>query len=405
MANFNVELNSKPVRNTTEYTLLLRITVDRKHARIKLNYAIAKKHFNSRPKEYKYVRSSHSKHKIINVHIDDKIQEAKDAITYLEKKNLTVTANSIKDKILSPKSANFLEYAKQRANTLKENNHFGNYKKYNTLIKKLEDYRKGEDILFNEITTVFLTAFEAHLVTLDNGVNTINGNFRTIRAIYYSAIEKGVADQSKNPFFTFKLKLSNSNKDRLTLDEISKIEKLELNPESMIFHSSNAFLFSFYNAGICLSDLVMLRWSNIQNGRLVYKMFKTNRVISLILKNRPLSILDLYRTINTKEDDFIFPFFKNYIEYSNPLFLHNQISSKTALINKYLKQIATKVEISKNLTTHTARHSFADIARQKTDNIYNLSKTMAHSNLKVTEAYMASFDDKAVDDTLGSIFN
>ena len=134
-------------------------------------------------------------------------------------------------------------------------------------------------------------------------------------------------------------------------------------------------------------------------------MFKTNRVISLILKNRPLSILDLYRTINTKEEDYLFPFFKNYIEYSNPLFLHNQISSKTALINKYLKQIATKVEISKNLTTSTARHSFADIARQKTDNIYNLSKTMALSNLKVTEAYMASFDDKAVDDTLGSIFN
>ena len=42
MANFNVELNSKPVRNTNEYTLLLRITVNRKHARIKLNYAIKK---------------------------------------------------------------------------------------------------------------------------------------------------------------------------------------------------------------------------------------------------------------------------------------------------------------------------------------------------------------------------
>ena len=405
MANFNVELNSKPVRNTNEYTLLLRITVDRKHARIKLNYAIAKKHFNSSPNEYKYVRSSNSKHKVINGHIDDKIQEAKDAITYLEKKNLTVTANSIKEKMLSPKSASFLEYATERANFLKENNHFGNYKKYHTLIQKLTYFRNGEDILFNEITPAFLATFEAHLVTLGNGVNTINGNFRTIRAIYYSAIEKGVADQSKNPFFTFKLKLSNSNKDRLTLDEISKIEKLELNPGSMIFHSSNAFLFSFYNAGIRVSDLVMLRWSNIQNGRLIYKMFKTNRVISLILKNRPLSILDLYRTNNTKEDDYIFPFFKNYIEYSNPLFLHNQISSKTALINKYLKQIATKVEISKNLTTHTARHSFADIARQKTDNIYNLSKTMAHSNLKVTEAYMASFDDKAVDDTLGSVFN
>lgn len=405
MANFNVELNSNPVRNTNEYTLLLRITVNRKHARIKLNYAINKKHFNLSPKEYKYVRSSHPKHAVINDHIDSKIQEAKDAISYLEKKHLVVTANSIKDQMLSPKSASFLEYATQRANMLKENNHFGNFKKYHTLIQKLTDYRNGDDLLFNEITPVFLAAFEAYLVTLGNGVNTINGNFRTIRAIYYSAIEKGIADQSKNPFFTFKLKLSNSNKDRLTLDEISKIEKLELNPKSMIFHASNAFLFSFYNAGIRVSDLVMLKWSSIQNGRVVYKMFKTNSILSLILKNRPLAILDLYRTVDTREDDYIFPFFKNNIDYSNPLFLHNQIGSKTALINKYLKQIAIKTEISKNLTTHTARHSFADIARQKTDNIYNLSKTLAHSNLKVTEAYMASFDDKAVDDTLSSMFN
>ena len=87
------------------------------------------------------------------------------------------------------------------------------------------------------------------------------------------------------------------------------------------------------------------------------------------------------------------------------MFLHNQISSKTALINKYLKQIAFKVEITKNTTTHTARHSFADIARQKTDNIYNLSKTLGHSSIKITEVYLASSDDAAVDDTLGSIFN
>lgn len=40
MASFNIELNSKPVRDTNEYSLLLRITVNRKHARVKLNYAI-----------------------------------------------------------------------------------------------------------------------------------------------------------------------------------------------------------------------------------------------------------------------------------------------------------------------------------------------------------------------------
>lgn len=74
------------------------------------------------------------------------------------------------------------------------------------------------------------------------------------------------------------------------------------------------------------------------------------------------------------------------------------------LINKYLKELATKAQIAKKITTHTARHSFADIARQKTDNIYNLSKTLGHSSIKVTEAYLASFDQAAVDDTLDKMF-
>jgi integrase len=130
-------------------------------------------------------------------------------------------------------------------------------------------------------------------------------------------------------------------------------------------------------------------------------MFKTEKVHSLILKEKPLAILENYRHI---ENLYIFPFLSDRYDYSDPMFLHDQIVAKTALVNKYLKEIATKAKITKNVTTHTARHSFADIARQKTDNIYNLSKTLGHSSIKVTEAYLASFDQQAVDDTMDSMF-
>ena len=33
-----------------------------------------------------------------------------------------------------------------------------------------------------------------------------------------------------------------------------------------------------------------------------------------------------------------------------------------------------------------------------------MSKTLGHSSIKVTEAYLASFDEKAVGDTLDSMF-
>jgi hypothetical protein len=183
MASFNVELNSKPVRNTNEHTLLLRITVNRKPARIKLNYAIQEKHFNSSPKEYKYVRGTHPKHAVINSHIDDKIQEAKNVITELEKNHSTVTATTIKSKMLKPTAKSFLEYANQVAHNLYVNNHYGNYNKYNTLINKLTDYCNGEDLHFDQITPTFLAAFEASLLKLGNVSNTVNCNIRTLRAI------------------------------------------------------------------------------------------------------------------------------------------------------------------------------------------------------------------------------
>ncbi|MFO8066420.1 MAG: site-specific integrase, partial [Bacteroidales bacterium] len=267
------------------------------------------------------------------------------------------------------------------------------------------DFRNNQELTFEEIDISFLEEFQKYLRKLGNNQTTISKYLKALRSTYYKAIDSGKYSSQANPFTSFKIKVGQPNKDRLTLEEIIKIENLELSRGTLISHVRNAFLFSFYNAGIRISDLLMLTWGNIQNGRLVYSMYKTKRDHAMLLKEKPLAILDQYRTEDSKKEDYIFPFFKNNIDYSDPVFLHNQIGAKTALINKYLKLIATKAEIDKNITTHTARHSFADIARKKQKNLYNLSKALGHSSLKVTEAYMASFDDDAVDDTLNKVFD
>ena len=132
-------------------------------------------------------------------------------------------------------------------------------------------------------------------------------------------------------------------------------------------------------------------------------MHKTGNIHSVKLIEKAKDILSYYGP--QEPGDYVFPFFSSDTDYSNATFLHNQISAKTALLNKYLKFIADKAEIDKRISTHTARHSFADIARKKTDNIYNLSKTLGHSDLKITEAYLASFDEDAVDSTIDDVFD
>ena len=49
------------------------------------------------------------------------------------------------------------------------------------------------------------------------------------------------------------------------------------------------------------------------------------------------------------------------------------------------------------LSTHVARHSFADYARQRTGDLYAISKSLGHGNLQTTQTYLKSFDRDAVD--------
>jgi integrase len=401
MISINVELNSKPIFGTSEHIILLRITVNRKHARLALMYSTSEKHFNPKGKLGKHIRSSHPQHAKINNYIVNKIILAKDIVSELEDKGELITAQSVRAKMVEKKTHDFIKYVDNYVLELEKNGNIGTYKKYKAVVNSIKDFAKTESLLFEEIDSTYLKRYQAHLKEEEKEQTTIHGYLSKIRSLFNKAINDGYLKKGDNPFDTFKLKLGRPSKDRLSIDEIIKIEELSLPAESLICTVRDAFLFSFYNAGIRISDILQLTWENIHGDRLVYSMYKTNKSHSLKLKEKPLAILSKYKA---RGESYIFPFLSDRYNYKDPLFLHNQIGSKTALINRYLKDIAIKLEIQKNITTHTARHSFADIARQKTDNIYNLSKTLGHSSLKVTEAYLSSFDEKAVDDTLDSMF-
>ena len=67
--------------------------------------------------------------------------------------------------------------------------------------------------------------------------------------------------------------------------------------------------------------------------------------------------------------------------------------------NEYLKEIANLCTISKNLTTHTARHTFATtVTLSNGVPIESVSKMLGHKNLKTTQHYAKVLDRKLSDD-------
>ncbi len=67
--------------------------------------------------------------------------------------------------------------------------------------------------------------------------------------------------------------------------------------------------------------------------------------------------------------------------------------------NKYLKQIASICGIDKNITFHSARHTFATtITLCNGMPIETVSKMLGHNNIKTTQIYARVIDSKVSSD-------
>ena len=82
----------------------------------------------------------------------------------------------------------------------------------------------------------------------------------------------------------------------------------------------------------------------------------------------------------------------------------NQKTGRIAIINTQLKILAKEAGIDKNLSSHIARHTFANIASQ-TENVYFISQLMRHSNIAMTQNYLNDLNEIEQDKSLKRIFS
>jgi len=428
---FNLELNNKATKKKT-YTIFLRITQNKKHIRKKTTVEVkSKRDFNPKAKPGSWIRTSEPNHKVWNDALEKEIEDAKKSYRNLKNSGLA-TKELIKSKIISSDaSPSFLEFAKGRTQDIFDKGGYRNYKKYNGFCNKLEAYLNTlhkRDILFSEVTTSFLGKFENYLFTLFNArdskaklhPSTISLTIRIFKTLINRSISERIITPEMNPFLGFTYtKTIASTKDKLDISEITAIEGLDYEKDTLIWHCRNYFLFSFYMAGIRAGDLMQLRWNNITpDGRLEYRMGKNKKDRSIKLHEKAIDIIRHYQKEDISPTDYIFPLLDSSAPYAKAVSeeqkatlpikiiikLTDSISSKNALINKYLKKIANKAEINKNISFHISRHSFAKIAKDKGVDNSHLKMLLGHSNIKVTEVYMGNFDTEVTDAVMNTIF-
>lgn len=279
-------------------------------------------------------------------------------------------------------------------------------KNKNSVLYDLQKFSKNKSLSFEEIDSSFISRYKTFCASyLGQQTRTITNQLIFIRTLFNTAIKENIVHPKHYPFAgeKEKIKIQSGNKIGLTRKEIEKIEDLELEQNTSIWHTKNVWLFSYYFAGVRISDVLALKWSNFVDGRLYYQMNKNEKPVSLKVPEKGLEILMQYEEGKTSNNDYVFPFLKK-ANPANKEDVFIKIRNASKLFNKYLKRIATQCGIEKNLSNHIARHSFGNIAGDKINPLM-LQKLYRHSNLKTTINYQANFITREADDALEQVLN
>lgn len=402
MATVKAVIREDKINAKNEAPIYLRITKNRKTTFVSLQISVLPEYWD---KEKECIKKTNKMKGYVRLNnfIDNKRVEMKNQLMDAEQIDKTLSAKKIKEIIKGEDELDFFEFSDRYNKSIENSESVRLYNQCKAVLNKLERFNQSRRLRFSEMTVAYLKRFSEYLATeCKNKTNTISTNLKVIRKLYNLAILEELIPEEKNPFKKLRLEWEKANIDYLTKEDIEKIRHVDLDPDKKDYHIRNLFVFAMYVGGLRISDLLTLRWSNVQGDERV-KVYtqKTKTNLTIKLTKVAQNILSLYKSSNEiNASDFIFPFLNNNMDYSNPKVLYRSISSVNAAINTRLREIAKKAKIEKHLHFHMSRHTFATRGLEIGLPLTHVSKLMGHSSVKMTENYAKLINkelDKAMD--------
>lgn len=256
--------------------------------------------------------------------------------------------------------------------------------------KHLENYRPNARL--KDIDKEFVLSFVEYLKNCKTrggkvmDAATVKSYFVRLNAALNYAVKQDVIPE--NPIRKLdgadRPKWPESKREHLTATEV---KRLMVTPcKGMKDAVKTAFLFSCF-CGLRWSDVRDLQWKNVQrDGDKVFvslTMKKTKTSLIVPLSAEALEYMPERGTAS--DEDRVFA-----------------ALSSDVYANKLLRDLAEAAGISKKVTFHVARHTFATLCLTADVDIYTVSKLLGHTNVNTTQIY-AKVVNKKKDEAVNAV--
>lgn len=253
---------------------------------------------------------------------------------------------------------------------------------------------KGKNITFNHINKEFLIGYINFLNNetrdFDKECKDQDRKPKPLSDVYKEALfarimvalnqaeRDGIIIKNPGKDIDRKLKPHSEQKVRcyLTIEEVKQIIECEYRPDNDV---KSAFLFCCFS-GLRFSDVKKMTWGEITvtndgQAQLETKMKKTGKSIWVPLSDNAIKWLP--ERGEALDTDLVFA----------------KLPEQSSNADSRLKTLIRKAGITKNVTFHVARHTFATLTLTYGADLYTVSKLLGHSNIRTTQIYAKIVDE------------
>lgn len=207
-----------------------------------------------------------------------------------------------------------------------------------------------------------LTAKQLRDETKDLSQNSASGYWSTFRGCLKIAYHEKLLKENVNEFLE-PITAVTGRREYLTIEEVRKLASTPCDVPDL----KNASLFSILT-GLRISDILALTWSNIEKAQdggwcIRIRTEKTDTEATLPLTN------EAYKLCGRRSTGLVF------------------WKLKRSYINEPLKEWIKAAGITKHITFHCFRHTFATLQVSEGTDIYTVSHLLTHANVGTTQIY------------------
>jgi integrase len=266
----------------------------------------------------------------------------------------------------------FIEYFDQLAGKRKGTNHDN----WNSAYKYLKAFTKG-NLRFSDLNEKFCYEFRDHLLTSKSNKskkvslsqNSAVSYFNKFKASLKQAFKEGYLQTDLNSKIE-PVKQAETRRNFLTIEELNKLANSDC-PNPLL---KRAALFSALT-GMAFKEIQNLTWGNIEHSSdygyfISYKRQKTQRNEVLPISPQAYNLLGERKNPN----DRVFEGINDRDRYY------------------YFTLWLASAGITKELTFHCMRHTYATLQLSMGTDIYTVSKMLGHKGVKTTQVYAKIID-------------